>query len=387
MNEAAVFVDGVIYQLQSVGGINTYFDELLPRVAASGAAVTLLTPPLRPHAGPCGSPGIARRRRRPLSGIRGAARLPGAALKAVRELERCRWARKIDATDGAVFHSTYYTTLPLRNAPAVVTVYDMIHEQFQRFFNTRDDDSFRTRKRACVVSARRTIAISETTKADLCAVYELPPDDVDVVPLAVDGDFWSRCAGEEFGGKPGRPAGLRDPYLLYVGARDGHKNFRTLLEGYARWAANREVMLGVVGSEFNPDERERIGAFGLTGRVRALGRMPDAELARAYAASAAFVYPSLYEGFGLPLLEAMACGAPVAAARAGSIPEVVADAAELFDPSEPDAIAFALANVTEPRRAEQLRAAGTERVRHFSWDRTAELTLASYRLALDGRND
>ena len=371
------FVDGTIYGLQPTGGISLYFDEILPRLAAAGVGVNLLTRRRDPPAGPPAGPRLTRPRRDPLSSVRGVGRLPGGVRRALERREDRRWARRVDAAAGGLFHPTYYTTLPLRRAPAVVTVYDMIHELFPALFAAERYDRFRDRKRACVTAARRVLAISESAKADLCRLYDLPPERVDATPLAVDATVWraraaaARASGEADGG---------EPCLLYVGTRSHHKNFAGLLGALGRWDGRADYRLAIVGAPLTDAERAAVDRAGV--RVSELGRLSDDALAAAYAGAAAFVYPSLYEGFGLPPLEAMACGAPVLAARTGSIPEVVGDAAELFDPDEPDAFTHALARVVDPARAEELREAGARQVGRFSWDRTAALTLASYRRAL-----
>ncbi len=376
-----LFVDGEIYGLQTAGGINRYFDELLPRIAAAtGEPACLMVPRAAPQAGP--DRGATRARRFPLSGRRGYHRLPAALQGVGRAWEDRRWVRRIDAAPRAVFHPSLFATLPLTRTPTVVTVYDMIQERFRDLFHDPGHDRFLARKKRCVTGAARVLAISEATKADVCDLYALPPERVTVTPLAADNAYWQAHA------TPAAAAGFRDrcglpePYLLFVGARAGYKNFDRLAEAFARWKNRDALMLAVVGGPWTPEEDALLDRLRIRDRVTHCGRVDNDELAGAYAGAAAFVYPSRYEGFGLPPLEAMACGAPVAASAAGSIPEVVGDAAELFDPEDVDAIAAALTRVVEPARAEALRAAGRRRIGAFSWDRTAGLTLAAYRRAL-----
>jgi glycosyltransferase involved in cell wall biosynthesis len=376
-----VFVDGQMYGNQPQGGVNRYFDELLPRLAAAtGEPVRLLLPPHAADAGP--ATGATRENRLPLSGRRGFGRLPAVLRRLARERDDRRWAAAVDAVPGAVFHPSYYGTLPLAVAPTVVTVYDMIQEKFSDLFVNRDHAATLARKRACVTSAARLLAISERTKTDLCELFDVPPERVDVTPLAADADFWRTHATEAAAARFAAAAGLSGPYLLFVGSRHGYKNFAGLIEAYARWEGREDVTLAVIGRPWKDAERALLADAGVADRVRHCGQVNAVELAGAYAGAAAFVYPSMYEGFGLPPLEAMACGTPVAASTGGSIPEVVGDAAESFDPEDPDALAAALTRVLTPARSAELRTAGARRVEQFSWDRTAALTLDGYRRAL-----
>ncbi|MFH5805187.1 glycosyltransferase family 4 protein [Alienimonas sp. DA493] len=380
-----LFVDGEVYGNQAAGGINRYFDELLPRIAAAtGEPVRLLLRKYPKSEGP--ATGTARFHRFPLTEFPGFWRLPGRAQRWGRSWENRRWARRIDAAPGAVFHPTYYTPLPLSRTPTVVTVYDMIHEKFPHLYPWASDREFLKRKRAGCLAAMRFLAISEATKTDLCELYNVPPERVDVTPLAADNDFWRRHGTAEAAERLRERLGLREPYLLFVGGRWHYKNFRRLAEAFARWELRDEFLLATVGAPFDAEETTLLEELGLAGRVRGLGSLSTPEVAAAYAGASAYVYPSLYEGFGLPPLEAMACGTPVAAARAGSIPEVVDDAAELFAPEDVDAIRAALSRVVDPARAAELRAAGAQRIEEFSWDRTAELTLAAYRRVLAERS-
>jgi glycosyltransferase involved in cell wall biosynthesis len=232
----------------------------------------------------------------------------------------------------------------------------------------------------------RVIAISRSTAEDIERHLGLAPDRVDVVPQGV----------VEPGGTAPTPAdrlraehGLGDlPILLSVSAKRPHKNLLRLIEAHAMIDSARRPMLVLPGYA-TPYESEliaRAASLGTTDRVRFLHWLSDADLEGLYAAADAFVFPSLYEGFGLPLLEAMARGLPVACSDRSSLPEVAGEAALLFDPEDVGAIHTALTRLLDddPLRAE-LRAAGERRVREFDWDRTAAGTVASYERALAAR--
>ncbi len=266
-----------------------------------------------------------------------------------------------------IYHKTYFD----RHVPAgptlAVTVYDMIHERFPDTAGARDHTV--EAKRATCEAAALVLAISECTRVDLLDRFALDPDRVVVTPLGV------RVVAPD---PTTDPADGRS-YLLYVGSRrHRYKNFASFVGALARSEARAEVSLVCFGGgPFDEAERLLLADAGLDDARVASG--DDAVLAAHYARARALVYPSLYEGFGLPPLEAMGQGCPVAAAGVAAIPEVVGEAAELFDPTDPDAMAAAIDRVVfdEARRAE-LSAAGRRRVEAFTWDRTGEATLAAY---------
>ena len=175
-------------------------------------------------------------------------------------------------------------------------------------------------------------------------------------------------------------SGGRRPSLLYVGHRGGYKNFKTLLQAYSSSPILREFELIAFGGYPSlPDERKEIRRLGITDRVR-FESGSDRELAARYQAAAAFIYPSMYEGFGIPPLEAMSHGCPVVCSNAGAIPEVVRDAGVYFDPNNPEQLRTVLERVvtTEGLQAD-LRARGYRRIAAFSWDKCAAETAQIYR--------
>ncbi|MFV0445248.1 MAG: glycosyltransferase family 4 protein [Planctomycetaceae bacterium] len=372
-----VFFDGEIYSLQSRGGISNYFSQLVPRLADRGVGVTVLTDQVIRGTIPSSS-GVVQRRWFPL-GSRVWSRLPQSWQVPAEEMGVRHWCRKIDRTDAAVLHTSYFTSPPLRRAPLVVTVYDMIYELFPELFNRDADERFRQQKRRCVEAATRIIAISNSAKRDVCELCDIDPDRVDVTPLGVDVAYWrSRAMGihQEVTTK------LQRPYLLYVGTRFSYKNFRRFVEAYDRSPLSADFDIVAAGCPWSPEEQEFLGHLGAAARVRNVVSPTDEELAMLYEGATAFIYPSLYEGFGLPLLEAMACGTPVVASNAGSIVEVAADAADYFDPNDSDSMTAAISRAVEPARSQELRSRGEKRVGQFDWDRTADLTLQCYSRAL-----
>jgi glycosyltransferase involved in cell wall biosynthesis len=226
---------------------------------------------------------------------------------------------------------------------------------------------------------------SESTRRDLVDVVGLPPARVHLTPLGVPLD-------------PPDPAGiaareairrryeLPPRYLLYAGTIDRRKDHATLLEALARLDPAIPLVLTGTLIRGRTDFPERVERLGLGGRVRFLGYVPDADLPALYEGAAVFVYPSFYEGFGLPVLEAMACGAPVVTYNVTSLPELVGDAGVLLDPPwTADALAEAIRRVLgDPAWAQTLRARGRERVKHFDWSETARRTAAIYEAVCAG---
>jgi glycosyltransferase involved in cell wall biosynthesis len=274
-----------------------------------------------------------------------------------------------------ILHETYYSGRRL--APArtrtVVTVYDMIHERYPEMF--RSGDRTVDIKREAVGRADHVICISESTRRELLELHDVDPAKTSVVHLA--------CRPPN--GNPPAPPPVKGAYLLYVGQRRGYKNFGTSLVAFASStrlaSAFRLVCFG--GGAFSYSERNEMSRLRLAeDRVLQLSGN-DRLLSALYANAAALVYPSLCEGFGMPPLEAMALGCPVVCSGISSLPEVVGDAAELFDPADVDSIAHALENVLfSSERADGLREAGKQRVRAFSWRRCATETHAIYRSLL-----
>lgn len=363
-----ILYDGKIYLMQSAGGVNRYFANLIRR----------LPPDFRPVLTTCETravnypahPNLEVRRFRQFRPLGLSYRLEKIYF------DRASASRRFDLA-----HPTYYTLLTRREVseyrcPVVVTVWDMIHELFPADLDPLGRSA--EEKRRAVLAAQAVICISENTKKDLLERYpSLPEGRVRVTHLASEIDA-SLSHGPE--GVPARP------YFLYVGLRYRYKNFTALLTSFAKLRPSRpHAALCVVGAPFDAEECKLIAGLGLGDAVEHYGQVSDAHLAKLYRRSVAFVYPSLYEGFGIPPLEAMSCGTPVVAAERSSVPEVVGDAGLLFDPDSPDDLTDILRLLLDDEaERERLIARGRERARAFSWDKTVGQTLEIYR-AVSGR--
>jgi glycosyltransferase involved in cell wall biosynthesis len=270
----------------------------------------------------------------------------------------------------SIFHKTYYSARAHRPTKAVVvTVFDMIHERFPEFFGV---NSQTTRwKRDWCAAADLILAISHCTRRDLIEIFNVPPDKVMVTHLGVD------LVGPSEGTRMQRRHG---DFLLYVGGRSLYKNFTTLLRALAAARGCSKIKLVCFGGgPPAPAEQSLIHDLELDGVVEFVTGGDDA-LHDYYAGATAFVYPSLYEGFGLPPLEAMAHGCPVACSATSSLPEVVGDCALTFDPRDADALAASLKGIWDSSSLRaRLATAGRERAASFTWKRTVEKTIAAYR--------
>jgi len=267
----------------------------------------------------------------------------------------------------SVYHQTYYhgDAGKHRRGPVVVTAYDLIHAKLSQYFPP--DDPTVADQRAAFARADLVLAISHSTAKDLQEVLGVPAAKISVTHLGVS----APTAG------PRAATGRARPFLLYVGLRYGYKNWERFVRAMAICRAVDDLDLVCVGGPFTRDESGLLDELGLSSRVHRAAAGDDL-LDAYYREAVAFVYPSMYEGFGLPPLEAMARSCPVLAADTGSIPEVLGDAAVLADPASVESLAEGLIQVVRPDRRNALVQAGHERVQQFTWDRTAASTVKSY---------
>jgi glycosyltransferase involved in cell wall biosynthesis len=272
--------------------------------------------------------------------------------------------------DYDILHRTYYAAPHPVRRPAVCTVVDMIPELLPHYF---PEGNPHRRKREVALASDMVLSISESTTRDLLEFYGCPASRVVTTPLGID------C--QAFADVPKVDHPFRPPYVLFVGLRHRYKNFRRFgLAAAAVLAAHPEVSLALVGGgPLLESEREIFSKAGVLDRV-VQSSVPDAALPSIYREAEVFVFPSEYEGFGLPILESFACACPVAASRASCFPEVGGTAIEYFDPKSPDEIAQSIERILMSRsHADELRRLGSERVKIYSWQRTAELTAEAYR--------
>jgi glycosyltransferase involved in cell wall biosynthesis len=277
-----------------------------------------------------------------------------------------------------LFHATNFAAPPARRAAVVVTVHDLSYLRYPEMVTAASARYASLVPRALGRGAT-VCAPSAAVAAEVAGTYRLPPERLVVTPLGVD-PAWSLAAPPDQAWLAAR--GLPARFLLFVGSREPRKNLATLLAAYRRLlAATPELPPLVLAGP--PGWGEAADLSGLpAGAVRTPGYLPEAELARVVAGASLVAVPSWYEGFGLPALEALACGTPVVASDLPALREVLGPDAELVPPGDADALADALARVLKDPGGERERAARRARAAAFTWDACAEATLTAYRRAL-----
>lgn len=281
----------------------------------------------------------------------------------------------IGRTQPDIIHSTYYFSSRNRSAASktVVTVHDMIHEKFPESFASGNPTS--RLKAEAVKRAHHVICVSENTRRDLLELVNVSPEKTSVI-------HHGYTTGNHTLRDQIKPSNTLAPYLFFVGSRDGYKNFSALLRAYASSPLLRGELLLICfgGGSFTSAEKAIIANLGLSEfQVRQISG-DDQTLAAGYRNATAFVCPSKYEGFGIPLLEAMNFGCPVVCSHVSSIPEVVGNAGEYFSPYDLCSMMEAIHRVVlNASRREELIALGRNRLNHFSWEKCAQETYDVYR--------
>jgi glycosyltransferase involved in cell wall biosynthesis len=282
---------------------------------------------------------------------------------------------------GAVYHASEHL-LPNLPGPAVLTVHDLIFERYPAHHTRANRLFLRVGMPLFVRAAQQIIAVSRQTQRDLVEIYRADPAKITVIYNGVDPAF--QPAGDGAQDTVRARYSPDRPYLLMVGTLEPRKNHLLALRALARLKAaghpHRLLIAGGRGWLFDP--LPQIAALGLANDVLFTGYVDDADLPALYSAAACVLMPSLYEGFGLPMLEAMACAAPVISSTASSLPEIGGDAALYTSPHDDEAFAAAIHLVlTQPALADALRARGLARAQEFTWARCAQQTVEVYHAA------
>ncbi len=300
------------------------------------------------------------------------------------QLAQPLWARLEDLE---LLHGLAFVLPVIRQCPTVVTVYDLSFAYFPAWFQGANAAYLRLFTRLSCQTASRVIAISESTRRAVMRLYGVPAERVDVALPGVDAAFCTLPQDQVEAFR--RERNLPDTFILHVGTLEPRKNHLALLKAFAQLLAfdlpcPTLQLVCVGGNGWLYDEiYAAVERLNLQERVTFAGYTPAHELPLWYNAAALFVYPSLYEGFGMPVLEAMACGAPVITSNVSSLPQAAGDAGLLVSPESTDELAAAmrqlLANVDLRR---QLSEAGKAHAAEFRWERTAQQTMSAYRNVL-----
>jgi len=271
-----------------------------------------------------------------------------------------------------IYHETYYSSknnCP-KSAANIVTVFDMVHEKFPSMFS--NNDKTKQNKINAIKRADHVICISKNTQKDLIELLSIDEGKTSVVHLG--NSLTLKVSSDTYPDIP-------EPFILFVGKRDGYKNFKNLIIAYAnsKILRNNFFIICFGGGKFSKEELNFIISMKIKIKFIKYFEGDDKMLSYLYSAAAIFVYPSLYEGFGIPPLEAMFQGCPVVCSKTSSIPEVVGDAGILFNPYEPSEISDAIEQVVSSASTyNQLVDSGLKRSKEFSWKKCAEETLCIY---------
>ena len=281
----------------------------------------------------------------------------------------------LSRTGAELFHAPHYVLPPLTPCRAIVTIHDCIHLRFPQYLPNRFAlTCARAQIWYAIRRAKRVLTVSESSKQDILRFFDVRDDKISVIHNAIDEHFRIEPPEEDMVRARERYQ-LPDRFVMYAGNVLPHKNLERLIDAFTlvRGAGHDDLGLLVTGSEVSKYAtlRRAVHRHHLHKHVRFLGYLPASTLAVLYRLADVFVFPSLYEGFGLPPLEALASGTPVVASNVSSLPEVLGDAAILIDPHDPPAIANGITRALDDRTLrEQLRRKGLARARTFSWEQS-----------------
>lgn len=365
-----ILYDHSIFRLQRYGGISRYFYELITRLSAKNDVNINLFEGF--HVNEYGLSNYKNR-----FALYKGYKVPEIqyAGYTFEVLNKFGFTRIYSKLDFNIYHPTYYRKDlgAFRKTPIVLTVYDMIHELYPgQFWNSK---RVIESKRESIKVADAIICISENTKKDLIRIYDVPEEKIRVVYLANSLRKSNLVNIENLK----QIYNITKPYILYIGDRRAHKNFQFLLEVYASQLSKKYDLVCFGGGNITRKESDIIKKFDLSKNV-ILVQGNDSMLASLYKNAFCFIYPSLYEGFGIPLLEAMAMECPIIASNTSSIPEVVGEAGILFDPLSRESLINAIESlVNSDSKRNNLIKLGKEQEKKFSWDKMANETLDIYK--------
>ncbi|MFN4327820.1 MAG: glycosyltransferase family 4 protein [Limnobacter sp.] len=341
--------DGIVFSLQRYGGISVYFNALMSEVAARHEPFKLLLP----NKNLIGKPAVGLQSHYSY--------YPPRWLERYRDVE----------IDDSLFHSSYYRLPKQRHTKSVVTVYDFTYE---RYFSYKQKIVHSWQKFRAVRAADVVLCISNSTRRDLLAYLpDVNPAKVKVTHLAANPVFFDLCATAV--DLPVNRAALSDGFILFVGARSTYKNFMPVVHALA----DSHLHLVCVGGGAFTDQEMQVCEQRLHGRYHHLPWADEQVLRQLYRSAVCFVFPSLYEGFGIPVVEAMASGCPVIASNVSSIPEVAGKAGILLNEVSADSLRKAIEQVQSPSQRLDMVELGKLQAAQFTWTRCAEATLDTYR--------
>jgi len=380
-------LNNVWFRPGKMGGVETYFRNLVRALERADSPHQFVLLANREHSD-------AVRAASPRFSVRAVFPRPGSPALALRGIVQQLTGvdplrKRFDSLGLSVIHHPYTIVDPSRlRCASVLTFWDMQHEFFPEFFTPMERFVRRRTYRASALEATRIIVAAEFTRRCLCDRYGIASDKIDVVHPGFGAEYRTFDASDDDRLRTFRQRhGLQRPFVYYPAVTWTHKNHVRLLRAVKllrdRGEFDGDVVFSGAPGSAHRDVGAEIARLGLTTTVRMLGYLPYAELPIVYNAARLMVFPSLFEGFGIPVVEAMACGCPVACSNTTSLPELIADAGATFDPTSVDDLADAIriAWNDETARA-RMRTAGLNRVRRFDWNTTAHQTLGVYERAV-----
>jgi glycosyltransferase involved in cell wall biosynthesis len=359
-----IIVDGTIYGIQRYGGINRVFNEILPRICYfdKNIRIRLIYPfsrnrlilPKYKNIALCGVPVLGRKSSQSIAHTFNKI--------SYSLLSKIYFAGFKDA----IWHSTWYS-LPAKyiKGPYIVTVYDMINEKYPELV-VKNNNEILYKKKQSILSAAAIICISQVTANDLVFHYKISEKKISVIPLAANKMLFQKRTGSR----------IRKDYLLYIGARTGYKSFEWFINAFSSFKNKGNLTIKVVGLPLTYQEKKLIISLNLENRISIITDANDESLAKLYAEASAFIYPSIYEGFGIPLLEAMASSCPAVVSDIEIFREIGGNNPFYFSPRNTESFHNALSSALS-RNIDT--SSGYERAKQFTWELAAKKTLQLYK--------
>lgn len=369
MKKLQVIYDSQIFDAQRFGGISRYFCEIIPKMDIDfniavrySENVFLKTSGIDKHRLPIPQWIFNRFKKKLLR-------------------KNKRFSKRLMQADAPyLLHATYYEPYFLEyigSNPYVITVHDMTYEKLPDHFSEEEKAIVIRQKKEVITRANRIIAISQNTKKDIIDILDIAPEKIDVI---YHGTNMQQTSNEK------EVISLPKRYILYVGARCSYKNFERFAKAFALLSAKDKDLYAIcTGNAFSPDESQLLGLLGIENRMIQI-HASDNILHTLYLQAEAFVFPSLYEGFGIPILEAYACHCPTVISNASCFPEIAADASAYFDPYSEKEMADSIADVIySPNLRDELIQKGTERLKLYSWTKAALQTQEVYQKVINNQ--
>lgn len=362
-----VLIDGIIFTRQARGGISRIYHEILPRICEirPDCQMTIFVQ------------GVAKQPIPSHHNIE-TIELPGRQIRGyVSSLKDQIFARFGEINKNRnlkpyrdwIWHSTYYSMPTQWKGPKVITIHDLAYEKYPEIYKGKAFDAFRSHIRRCIEAADVLICVSRATEDELRNYYDLNQKRTEVVHNGYSSIFHKIDSSQ---------ADVEKPFILYLGKRGNYKNFQSLARAFGGWKNRFDVDLLCVGPTWNQQEKHFMEDMGIAENVRLESNVTDEQLCELYNRARFFVYPSLHEGFGIPLLEAMACGCPVAASDIPVFREVGQDGPLYFDPQSEEHMRTVFDSLYQEGRNTQRCSRGMEISKQYSWDHTAKKITTIY---------